>query len=419
MPLPTTNISLNAIHIEVGGSTGTTVSLNDADVRGMGNPDSTYAGEDGLNTTNESTISIGEFRNGQNLYTPTGTWILAKSSLLSSTEWTFYVQTTESATVANGVYIVVAQVGATVIAKETATHLEIWIDAGDNVNYARAMEPDDTIIEPGFNAYKIWSYELPSGVSGFTVKNTDSAAYQEGSFPPYLSESSVSGYDSLSSTAGSLSNDRATFFYTTATAQNSQNQNQWVYQAYKHDLTLTFYSASDAYQLEPSFRIWYKGEARNNECFDANTLVQMADGSVKAISLIELGDMTKGGEVYGTHKFLGGSNGYNYKGVILSGTHWVVENGRVMDVKDSVLAEKVLYIPDYWYSLTTEDNRIWANDVEFYDEGCMDFTSLNKYAQALINKDDEEIKKWAKNPIELSHGLEERYLGISQDENLT
>jgi len=414
MPLPTTNISLNAIHIEVGGSTGTTVSLNDADVRGMGNPDSTYAGEDGLNTTNESTISIGEFRNGQNLYTPTGTWILAKSSLLSSTEWTFYVQTTESATVANGVYIVVAQVGATVIAKETATHLEIWIDAGDNVNYARAMEPDDTIIEPGFNAYKIWSYELPSGVSGFTVKNTDSAAYQEGSFPPYLSESSVSGYDSLSSTAGSLSNDRATFFYTTATAQNSQNQNQWVYQAYKHDLTLTFYSASDAYQLEPSFRIWYKGEARNNECFDANTLVQMADGSVKAISLIELGDMTKGGEVYGTHKFLGGSNGYNYKGVILSGTHWVVENGRVMDVKDSVLAEKVLYIPDYWYSLTTEDNRIWANDVEFYDEGCMDFTSLNKYAQALINKDEEEIKKWGDKSTELSGGLEQRYLGINK-----
>ncbi len=414
MPLPTTNISLNAIHIEVGGTTLNTVSLNDTDVRGMSGPDLTYAGAEGINTTSGTTISIGEFRNGQNLYTPTGTWILAKSSLLSSTEWTFYVQTTESATVANGVYIVVAQVGATVIAKETATHLEIWIDAGDNVNYARAMEPDDTIIEPGFNAYKIWSYELPTGVSGFTVKNIDSKAYQEGSIPPYLSESSVSGYDSLSSTAGSLSNDRATFFYTTATAQNSQDGNSWIYQAYKHDLTLTFYSASDQYQLEPSFRIWYKGEARNNECFDANTLVQMADGSVKAISLIELGDMTKGGEVYGTHKFLGGSNGYNYKGVILSGTHWVVENGRVMDVKDSVLAEKVLYIPDYWYSLTTEDNRIWANDVEFYDEGCMDFTSLNKYAQALINKDEEEIKKWGDKSTELSGGLEQRYLGINK-----
>jgi predicted phage tail protein len=147
-------------------------------------------------------------------------------------------------------------------------------------------------------------------------------------------------------------------------------------------------------------------------CFDKGTLVQMADGTEKAIELIELGDMTKGGQVYGTHKFFGGSNGYNYNGVILSGTHWVVENGRVMDVQDSILAKKIDYIPDYWYSLTTEDNRIWANNVEFYDEGCMDFTSLNKYAQALINKDEEEIKKWAKNPIELSHGFEERYLGI-------
>ena len=42
MPLPTTNLSLNAIHVEVGGSSGTSVSLNDADVRGIGAPDSTY-----------------------------------------------------------------------------------------------------------------------------------------------------------------------------------------------------------------------------------------------------------------------------------------------------------------------------------------------------------------------------------------
>ncbi len=63
MPLPTTNISLNAIHVEVGGTSGTTVSLNDADVRGIGAPDSTYDGGDGINTTSGTTISIGEFRN--------------------------------------------------------------------------------------------------------------------------------------------------------------------------------------------------------------------------------------------------------------------------------------------------------------------------------------------------------------------
>jgi hypothetical protein len=63
MALPTTNLSLNAIHVEVGGTSGTQVSLNDADVRAIGNPDPTYAGSDGINTTSGSQISIGEFRN--------------------------------------------------------------------------------------------------------------------------------------------------------------------------------------------------------------------------------------------------------------------------------------------------------------------------------------------------------------------
>lgn len=63
MALPTTNIGLNAIHVEVGGTTGTQASLNDADIRGIGAPDTTYAGADGISTTSGSEISIGEFRN--------------------------------------------------------------------------------------------------------------------------------------------------------------------------------------------------------------------------------------------------------------------------------------------------------------------------------------------------------------------
>lgn len=75
MPLPTTNLSLNAIHVEVGGTSGTTVSLNDADVRGIGAPDSTYDGGDGINTTSGTTISIGEFRNAQDV--SLNTWALS------------------------------------------------------------------------------------------------------------------------------------------------------------------------------------------------------------------------------------------------------------------------------------------------------------------------------------------------------
>ena len=63
MTLPTTNLSLNAIHGEVGGTSGTQVSMNDADVRAILLPDTAYAGSDGINTTSDSQISLGEFRN--------------------------------------------------------------------------------------------------------------------------------------------------------------------------------------------------------------------------------------------------------------------------------------------------------------------------------------------------------------------
>lgn len=63
MALPTTNIGLNAIHVEVGGTSGTQCSLNESDIRGIGAPDTTYAGADGISTTSASQISIGEFRN--------------------------------------------------------------------------------------------------------------------------------------------------------------------------------------------------------------------------------------------------------------------------------------------------------------------------------------------------------------------
>ena len=59
------NIDMNEIHVKVGGTANTQVSMNDADVRGMAAPDATYAGADGLNTGNNSTIAIGEYRNGE------------------------------------------------------------------------------------------------------------------------------------------------------------------------------------------------------------------------------------------------------------------------------------------------------------------------------------------------------------------
>ena len=63
--LEITNIDMDEIHQKVGGTANTTVSMNDSDVRGLAAPDATYAGSDGINTGNNSTIAIGEFRNGE------------------------------------------------------------------------------------------------------------------------------------------------------------------------------------------------------------------------------------------------------------------------------------------------------------------------------------------------------------------
>lgn len=63
--LDVTNIDMDEIHVKVGGTSATSVSMNDTDVRGMAAPDATYAGSDGISTGNNSTIAIGEFRNGE------------------------------------------------------------------------------------------------------------------------------------------------------------------------------------------------------------------------------------------------------------------------------------------------------------------------------------------------------------------
>ena len=64
--LPVTNLSMNAIHTEVGGSSGTTVSLNDADVRGIGYTNNIYD-SDGINQGSGTAISMGEFRDANRL----------------------------------------------------------------------------------------------------------------------------------------------------------------------------------------------------------------------------------------------------------------------------------------------------------------------------------------------------------------
>jgi hypothetical protein len=102
-----------------------------------------------------------------------------------------------------------------------------------------------------------------------------------------------------------------------------------------------------------------------SSCFVAGTPIEMADGTTKEITTVELGDNTKGGVVQMTMQGLPQTI-YNYKDVFVSGSHWVIEDGNFVAVEDSkhgVLTDRIEPV----YTLKTSDNRIWINDIEFGD----------------------------------------------------
>lgn len=124
MALPTTNLSLNAIHVEVGGTTGTTCSLNDSDIRGIATTDSNYDGGDGINQTSGTTVSIGEFRNASD--TPSVTVSPSSSDVLYLWEGaTCYAGIRYSS---NGIEYINANGGSTTFSNTSRGN---WLDSGN------------------------------------------------------------------------------------------------------------------------------------------------------------------------------------------------------------------------------------------------------------------------------------------------
>ena len=102
-------------------------------------------------------------------------------------------------------------------------------------------------------------------------------------------------------------------------------------------------------------------------CFLPDTLVSMADGSKKKIIEIELKDnVAIGGFVFATGKFLV-NDIYDYKGIKVSGSHLVNENGNWLKVEDSKLAKLISTEDTVVYTLGTKNRRILINDTLFTD----------------------------------------------------
>ena len=72
------------------------------------------------------------------------------------------------------------------------------------------------------------------------------------------------------------------------------------------------------------------GNGASGGCFIKGTMIQMLDGTEKEITTIKVGEETKGGIVQAKMEFMPQSI-YNYKGVLVSGSHWVVEDNQLSE----------------------------------------------------------------------------------------
>ena len=102
-------------------------------------------------------------------------------------------------------------------------------------------------------------------------------------------------------------------------------------------------------------------------CFLPNTPITMANGSTKPIKDVDIGDeVAKGGKVFATGKFLV-DNLHDYKGIKVSGSHMVNEDGNWTRVEDSKHGKPLGDDEHIVYVFGAENRRILINNILFTD----------------------------------------------------
>lgn len=103
-------------------------------------------------------------------------------------------------------------------------------------------------------------------------------------------------------------------------------------------------------------------------CFDGDTLVDIGNGVKQAIKDIKLGSYIDGGVVFSTRQSITeDGTRYNYKGVTVTGSHAVLEDGEWKRVEDTRYAVPINGA-GIVYSLVTSSHRIFIDGIEFADE---------------------------------------------------
>jgi hypothetical protein len=130
------------------------------------------------------------------------------------------------------------------------------------------------------------------------------------------------------------------------------------------------------------------GGSGGGGCFIAGTMITMADGSLKPVEQVDIGDtVSVGGKVFATGKFLI-DNLYDYNGIQVSGTHMVKEDGKWTRVEDSRMGRSLGDDEHIVYVFGNENRRIIINDTEFTD-----YFELSEQ-QELVNHGEQFFSNW-------------------------
>jgi len=123
-------------------------------------------------------------------------------------------------------------------------------------------------------------------------------------------------------------------------------------------------------------------------CFIKGTLITMADGTTKPVEQVDLGDeVAVGGSVFAVGRFLN-TELYDYKGIKVSGSHMVNEDGvwiRIRDTKHGISLgddENIVYV------FGSENRRILINNILFTDY------FETKEQDKLLDNEEDFFKNW-------------------------
>jgi hypothetical protein len=130
------------------------------------------------------------------------------------------------------------------------------------------------------------------------------------------------------------------------------------------------------------------GGGGSGGCFIKGTLITMFDGSKKPVEKVNLGDnVAIGGKVFAVGKFLN-TELYDYKGIKVSGSHMVNEDGTWLRVRDTKHGKSLGDNLNTVYVFGSENRRILIDDILFTD-----YFEVSEQDQ-LINNEEDFFNNW-------------------------